>query len=314
MVVSDPSQSAPRWRTELSRWGLAPGSATLIALRCVALLILTGPFMLLVRRGLSDDVARVGELTQPSPPSLTVFAAVLGDISPMAWAAALGGCVLWWLVEPWLSATLLAVTVAKGRPRVWRHLWDEAWPRLPVLLRVSAVGITVSGLGAAGISWLFSQWHDHAQVEGANASTTLVWLPVAQAALTLSWWVAVGLFALWCRVLVMADGRARLRRVIALVPRVWVRAPIRSFLLLWALTLAVQVCGAVLIPLAAPGSPLGRSVILWIGYVLLQMLLWHGALRSSRLLYAEPSFEAVRSRPDAPWGWLAKLWGWMGRR
>jgi hypothetical protein len=132
---------------------------------------------------------------------------------------------------------------------------------------------------------------------------------------TICWLTLVGVFAWWCRVIVIADERRRVRRLWSVVPRLWLRRPVGALLAHFILALAALLGGAGVL-FAWRQSPAGAVgwTLLWLVVLAGLSLLWHWRLRAGRLLWSSPDLIDLRTVPDAPWRLPSRLFGKLRRR
>jgi hypothetical protein len=183
------------------------------------------------------------------------------------------------------------------------------------MLRVTLLAAALSGLGMWAIATAFERLALRGDTAGWTGQTLVVVLPLCQAIATLLWMALVGAWAFWCRVLLVADERRRVRSVGLLVLRVFRRAPLRGPSFFAAVTIASFLGSATVLlvwrQLPPRSLPAAIAVMgLWLLTLVAQAWLWHWLLRAARLLYSEPQFNDLRPAPDAPWGVL----GWLRER
>ncbi|HJK99234.1 MAG TPA: hypothetical protein RMF84_18560 [Polyangiaceae bacterium LLY-WYZ-14_1] len=250
----------------------------------------------------------VTDLGRPLP--LVPLAVLLGEVvaavaTPAA--AALGLSLLGhWAV---LAAVLTVLRREVGGLPVaplepLDRLPAAAGRHLGAFLRVAAaalgglvvVGLVARSVGAAAAALV---------PDTALAALTLGALRALVFALG-AWMVGAG--ALLARVLLVVDDRRRVRRVLPMVLRVWLRAPVIGLLLPTLASVLAAVPGAV----ALGGWRDSGGASAWVVAAVVAMVLRAlvglvvaGAL--VRLVAGHPGLDELRRTPDAPFGVLSRL-------
>ena len=131
---------------------------------------------------------------------------------------------------------------------------------------------------------------------------------------TLCWLTLVGVFAWWCRVIVVADQRRRVRRLWTVVPRLWWRHPIVALVLHFLLALGSLFAAAAVIFFWRQSSGGARGwAVLWLLVLAGLSFLWHWRLRAGRLLWSSADLIDLRAVPDTPWRLPSRLVGKLRR-
>jgi hypothetical protein len=95
---------------------------------------------------------------------------------------------------------------------------------------VAVLALLFLALGTGALDFVFDRLARHAKVAGWTGETAHFVLPLARAAAWVAWASLVGSFAFWGRVILAADGRQRVRRLLGIVPRLFWRRPVRALL------------------------------------------------------------------------------------
>jgi hypothetical protein len=294
---------------------LVPGSLQLILLRWALVALAAVPAMFAAIVGIAATVARqpyftdvrgplpiaqLLRLSREVPPGILATLALAAVLALVGQQVLVAGALHWLEPargpRPSSTEEPVALVVIKSGGR-W--LW--------AMLRVVLLAAALSTVGLIAIDCLFERLVDHGTGQGWTGRTLWLRLPLLEVAASLVWAAIVGAWAFWCRVLMVADGRRRVRSAGVLVLRVWWRRPLAAPLFFVVLTLAMLLGSAAVLalwrqhpPTALPGViPLA---VTWLLVLLVQAMAWHWLLRAARLLYADASLEDLRSRPDAPLG------------
>jgi hypothetical protein len=189
---------------------------------------------------------------------------------------------------------------------------DVGTPAIWAYLRIASFAAIALVAGLRLLSSIFERIGDHGELAGWTAETTIYRVLPLRVAITLLWLGVVGSLAFWSRVLVVADGRRRVRRLAWLALRAWWRYPVRGMLFHVVLSTLPILAGAALVVgwrLSGGGAV---WITAWFSVVLLQAVAWHWRLRACRLLWSGPRLRDLRSRPDDGPGCLRRWWS--GRR
>lgn len=294
---------------------LVPGSLQLILLRWALVALAAVPAMFAAVVGIAATMARQPYFTDvrgPLPiaqllrlsneiPSGILATLVLAAVLALVGQQVLVAGALDWLEpahgpRPSSAEEPVALAVIKSGGR-W--LW--------AMLRVVLFAGALSAVGLTAIDWLFERLVDHGTGQGWTGRTLWLHLPLLEAVASLVWAATVGAWAFWCRVLMVADNRRRVRSVGLLVLRVWRRRPLTAPLFFVVLTLTMLLGSAAVLALwrqHPPAALLGviPLAVTWLLVLLVQAMAWHWLLRVARLLYADVSLDDLRNRPDAPLG------------
>lgn len=193
-------------------------------------------------------------------------------------------------------------------PAVFRGGLSHLWP----LLRVALFALLAGGAGAAALRGL-SGWLHRAGVRAGWWRYTIdVAIPGAALLAGLGWLALVAAAALWTRVIVVADGRRRARRAVAVALGVCRRHPLGA---LFGPAAALFVAAALPLPVLAgwrAAEPLGGGgvalfTLLALAAFALQAWIWTRLVGAAVARYAGAELEDVRQAPDAPFGLFARL-------
>ena len=280
-----------------------PGALRLCGLRFGYLALLAAPAWWFSRSAVTDGPGRSSELAaQLGDMGL---AAMLESVRAAAPGISVGAvCVVLGLgLDLILTGGALELCGPGGPPArgMWRALRSGGarhfWPLLRVRIAASAAALVgclclaLIGLGAAAAQ------SSPAPLLGALPPTLLA----------MSVWLAlVGAGSHWCRVVVVADERRFVRRVVPIVARLWWRQPLRGPLF-HALAIALVVAGGGAILARWRGSdPVGSGellpwVLAWALVTWVHAWVWCGFQRAGRLIWAAERFADLRATPDSGW-------------
>jgi len=307
---------------------LVPGSLRLILLRWALVLLAALPAALAALAAVAAGPARTPYITEVQGPLPVFHLLRLARELPLSVAAlALLGAGVALLGQQILGAGALS-WLAPGRerltsiPSVAGAVLREGTPWLWTMLRVVLLAAVLAAAGLAGLGWIHERLALCGEPAGWSGRTIFLLLPAARGATSLLWLSLVGAWAFWCRVLLIADSRRTVRSVGVLVLRVWWRHPLRAPLFYVGVVLAMLLASALTLLWwrQAPPVDLGGALLLglsWLLLLLLKAVAWHWLLRAGRLLYAGPSLDDLRRRPDGPLGLgrlLAGAWRRVRRR
>ena len=146
------------------------------------------------------------------------------------------------------------------------------------------------------------------RLAGWTGATLVIALPVVRTALLLAWAGVTGVCAMWCRVILVADGRRRVRRLWPVVPRLWWRSLLSGLVFHWMLSIASVLSGAMVLAAWRQSTGAGGLwFVVWQAVLLLQAFLWHWRLRACRLIWAANDLDDLRATPDEPWRLFHRL-------
>jgi len=292
-----------------------PGTRRLIAARWLISILAALPGVLVAGKALGELMARrpfFSDAADPLP--LVQFSTLLGRMPGSVWAALGLGLVLAWLANLLLTAgavEILDPARSEGKVRVWRSTVDTGTRFLWQYPRVSLLALVLVVLGAALLGKGFTRIAEHGEVARWSGYTLSVVLPLIRGFVVLAWASLVGVLAWWLRVLLVADGRRLLRRLLPVVPRIWWRHSVQALLLHWLLAMgSVLLAAQVLIAWRQSAGAGWAWFALWLAVLLLQAGIWHWRLRICRLLWAQTDADDLRTRADEPW----HLWRRLYRR
>lgn len=287
------------------------GSVRLILLRLVLALLAGALGVAAGAARLGDTVSRRPVFVEASDPlPVAELSAFLGRFPAEIWAALAGGVLLGFGAHLLLTAGALDLLARRpdGRARVLRTVVGAGAAHLWAFLRLALLGLVLLALGAKGLAELFEKLGEVGERAGWTAETLIVRLGLARAGLTVAWATLVGLFVLWGRVIVVAESRRLVRRLPAVVLRLWWRRPVRAVGVhgVLAVTLLL-VQGAILAAWRQSPAPPWGWIALWLLGLLVAAFVWHWRLRASLLIWASPDLDDLRAVPDAPWGIFRRL-------
>lgn len=301
------------WRPFATGIGLRPGTGGLLLLRLLVLVVF-GAIAASVstsgiagKQGTNPDV-----LAHAAAPPPRVAFGILGEPPPAFLAVAVGAILLFFVLDQLLTAAALRrfdpreLEPPVGRP--WRIMWNEGAPVFWRFVRVTILGHVLIVIGAVAVGAGFIPIYRMGYAQGWTGLTRFIVVPFLQGALGTIWAMLIGVFTLWCRVLIVADGRWRVRRVALHVVRLLWRAPIRTGVVFLAVALVLQVAGAVLLVVFRPGIAPGPLYAPWLLLVIVSVCVWHWRLHAARALYGQALFDVVRQGSDEPFGWIQRLW------
>jgi hypothetical protein len=296
---------------------LVPGSGRLMALRWLMFVVAALPGMAAGLGGIGESIGnRPYFSAAPDPLPLIPLVRMVELVPGPVWAALLLAAVTAWVGNLLLTAGAVTLfdPARRGRPRIWRMVFDAGANNLWAYLRISLTALVLVVVGARVIAMLAEQILEHGQVAGWTMRSRFM-LHVGRGLATVCWLTLVGVFAWWCRVIVAADGRRRVRRLWAVVPRLWWRRPFAALLPHLLLALFALLAGSWVLYLWRQSSAgtIGWALS-WLTVLAGVTLLWHWRLRSGRLLWSEAGLDDLRAVPDAPWRFARRLFGRLRRR
>ena len=299
---------APGWLA-----GLRParGSVRLIVLRWLLWIFAALPGIAVARGALGESIANRPHFTEaPDPLPFLEFARLITEIPGSVWGALAIGVVIGWVGNLFLTAGAVDIVGRRGTGgvRVLRTVFDTGARHLWVYVRVALLAVLFIGLGSRLLALVFERLGEHGQVAGWTAKALAFNLGITRGLLLLLWLTIVGVFALWSRVIVVADGRRYVRRLPSLVLRLWWRHPVRSLVVHVVLALATLfVSSAVLAGWRQSSASPAGWIVLWLGVLMAQALVWHWRIRASCLIWSLSDLDDLRARPDAPWRLFSRI-------
>lgn len=302
MTALDPRPSRPIW--DALSW--RSGSVRLIGLRLIVLVLASVPAFFATRAGLASSVGRATEIAnQEGAQSFAVIATTLRALPDSFYAAAVIGLLSFFVFAQVLNAAalhLLAPSPGARETRVWATLWQEGWLHFWPFVRVAALAGLLNILGVIVLVLLHRWLSRHGEAAGWLGITRVLTQPGLEIVAGWLWFSCVGTLSFWCRVLIVADGRRRLRRTFFHVLRLLFRAPLRGGLFFVVVAVTVQVAGGVLLAAFVPRGHGVSGVLPWAVYLVVQAWVWHWLLRVGRIFYAQERFDIIRRRSDDPFG------------
>jgi len=296
-----------------------PGSRRLIAVRWLITVLAALPGMIGAGAALGDVFARRPFFADASDPlPLVEFFTLLGRIPGSAWAALALGLLLAGLANLLLTAgavEILDPARSAGKVRVWRAAVDTGGRFLWRYLRVSLLALVLVAVGAGLLGKGFTRIAEHGEVARWSGYSLSVALPLTRGLVTLAWASLVGVCAFWLRVLLVADERRLLRRLLPVVPRICWRHAWQAMLLHWLLAMGSVLVGAQI--LYAWRQSAGGAwwwFTLCLAVLLLQAGIWHWRVRLCRLLWANTDVDDLRARADEPWHLWRRIYRRLHRR
>ncbi|ANM30367.1 hypothetical protein ABI59_13485 [Acidobacteria bacterium Mor1] len=269
------------------------------------------PGVMMLRGGLTHNIGRSPWFADaPDPLPLQQFLSMSSQVPRqgvgMAMAAALFSLLIGWFLAAGL-VDLLARGRRDGEP-LSRQVGAAGSLGFLPFLRVALLGLAFHGSLAGGTAMVFERLVDHGYLAGWSGKTLsrdLFWMRIG---VTLFAMHLVGVFAFWCRVVIVADKRRYVRRVIGLVLSLSWRAPLRGFAAHLFLGLLLTLADAWLIVAWRQSAlPTDRWLAAWLLMLAVASVVWAWRLHAAVLLWTSSRFDDLRSVPDAPFGivtWL----------
>ncbi len=298
-------------------WRPVAGSLRLVTLRWLLFVVAALP-------GLAAGIGAIGEsvanrpyfAAAADPLPLVPLARLMARLPGPVWATLALAAAVAWLGNLLLTAGAVAIFGAgrSGPPRVWRTVFGAGTHALWAYLRIALVALLLAIVGARILGAIGDRLIEHA-VRDLWTLRAQLFIQLGRGVAILCWLTLVGVFAWWCRVIVVADRRRRVRRLWTVVPRLWWRHPVGALLIHFVLALAGLLAGAAVI-VAWRQSPAGTPgwTLLWLAVLAGLSLLWHWRLRAGRLLWSDPGLIDLRAVPDRPWGLSGRLAARLRRR
>jgi hypothetical protein len=210
-------------RIVLSRW----------ALYVVAML----PGLLAMKRHLEQTIGiRPWFQDIEMPLDMLGFKFVAAELSGGISLLMLGAFVVWALQLVWLAGA--AQILNASRFDVPRKIFANGWPYLGRFVRIAVFSIVAIIAFHLALKFLFGSLATRAELEDWTVQRSLFDLNIWRAVMTFTALTLVGTFAFWARVITVADGRRRLRRLPVLLLRLFVRRPVSALIFQFA-TIAV---------------------------------------------------------------------------
>lgn len=292
------------------------GSIRLMALRWLLFVAAALPALAVSLGGIRAEVAnRSYFAAAPDPLPLIPLARLLERLPASIWGALLAVAVVVWAGNQLLTAGAVTLfgTAGGGRPRVWRTVFEAGTRSLWAYLRIALTALVLAALGARLIGAIGGRLLDHGQQELWTMQARLL-VHAGRGAAILCWLTLVGVFAWWCRVIVVADERRRVRRVWTVVLRLWRRRPLGALALHFLLALGGLLAGAgALFAWRQSGAGVTGWALAWLAVLAGLSFLWHWRLRAGRLMWSSPDLIDLRAVPDVPWRLPARLLGALRR-
>ena len=287
-----------------------PGSLRLMALRLLLFVVAALPGLAVGMGGIGRSLGnRPYFADAPDPLPMIHLMRFTDGLPGGVWGALVAAAGAAWLGNLLLTAGAVTLfsRAGGGRPRVWTTVFEAGARNLWVYLRIALVALVLAALGARLLGVLAGLLADHAAHDMWTMRARLL-LQLGRGLATIGWLTLVGLFAWWCRVIVVADRRRRLRRVLTVVPRLWWRRPLGALLAHFALALGALLASAgLLLAWRQSAGPTWVWTLAWLLVLAALSFVWHWRLRAGRLLWSSPELVDLRAVPDTPWGLLGRL-------
>ncbi len=214
-----------------------------------------------------------------------------------------------------LTAGALSIFLRRAtdpdRPRVLRAIGRDGTAHLGAFLRMLLLGLLVSAIGASVVGQGMEAIGHIGDRRAWTAATTVLWLPLISGVAVAIVIAATGAWLLAARAFTVADGRRRVRRSALLALRACWRRPIAWVARFVVTTIALSVgsCGILFAwGQTAPGDgALAGWIALWALVLFVQASLWVWLVRESARLVDDAGLADLRSVPDAPFGFVARL-------
>ncbi len=298
------------------RRGLALPRAAwwLVAARFAMMALAAAVGALAIRGDLTGNIGRSPWFADaPDPLPLQQFMAVWGQIPRQGIGTAMAAALFSVLVGWFLTAgvvDLLTHGRREGEPLNRQVGAAGSFGLLP-FLRVALLGLAFHGslIGATAI--VFDRLVDHGYLAGWSGKTLGRDLPLIRLGVTVAAMHLVGVFAFWCRVVIVADRRRYVRRVIGLVLSLGWRAPLRGFAAHLVLGLSLTLAdGYLIVAWRQSALPTDRWLAAWLLMLAVASIVWAWRFHTAVLLWTSSRCDDLRGVPDAPFG----IVGWIRDR
>lgn len=299
----------------MSAWkGFVPrrGFLGLVGLRWGLIVLTSLPGAMVAARSLSAGPARSPWFTDaPTPLPVAQQYAMFSEISGASWWLWLVGASFTFFLGQIVTAGALQVLGPSDETDdvgVWRAVFHDGLRRIWPLLRIVGLALFFQLFGLALIRLGFSALGKWGNQEQWSLYSQGIVLPLAQLGCWLVWATMVGACAHWCRVVLVADDRRRVRRVVPMVLTVLLKRPLGTWVfhgLLHVTSLGLGVAVLVGWRQSASGQ-LWWAVGSLLG-LLLQAYVWVALQHSGRWVYSEARWDQLRQTPDEPFGWWGRL-------
>lgn len=290
----------------------------LFLLRWLSIAILGLPGLLGAAYAIGDSGGRSPFFTEaPRPMPLMELVYWVRQVPGLAWGALAASGLAVWLVGLFLTAGAAEILRrdAAARPSVWRAMVDAGSRALFPNLRIAAAALVAIGAMSAALRFAARRLSDHAVVASWTGQT-LLYVSAGRFATLLVWAAFIGALAFWCHVIVAADRRRLVRRMVTLVPGVVRRRPLRALLAQMGVGALSQLIGGVTLGLWAQSRHAAPLVwlALWGAALAAQSALWLWRVRACCLTWASSELDDLRAAPDEPWHAFRRLRSHLRRR
>jgi hypothetical protein len=289
----------------------------LFLLRWLSVVLLGVPGFLGAASAIGDSAGRSPFFTE-SPRPMPIFEILFWGrrIPGLAWAAVAASGLAVWLAGLFLTAGAARVLQpnAAERGSVWRAAIDAGSRAFLPYLRIAACAALAIAAMNVLLRFADRRLTDHA-VTASWTGQAMLELYAGRGVLLFAWATLVGVLAFWSHVLVAADRRRLVRRLIRLVPGVILRRPGRAlFAQMAAGTLSLAIGGVTLaLWLQTRHARPLLWLALWVITLAAQSALWLWRVHACSVCWASSELGGLRETPDEPWHVFRRLWSW-GRR
>ncbi len=268
----------------------------LIALRMGVLMLLTLPVGLIARWGINDHQgASPYWMAQTDGDggigSFNLLVGSLTDLSPVWWGVVLVSVVLFIAFKQLLDATALMLVRPVGTnresrppPTIPATFFGPAWGLFWRFIRIAVVGWVVFIAGMLLIGLLFDRLADSGVRSGATGLWQMVLLPGLHVSVQSGWFLTVAAVTFWCRLILVADDRKRVRRVILPACRQLGRSWSVALALFVLLPLLVQILGAGLLAGQIHQDASSSGLAIWVLYLGVQSYIWYWLIHTGQLI------------------------------
>ena len=271
--------TAGTWRVVLSRW----------ALYVVAML----PGLFAMKRHLEQTVGlRPWFQDVEMPLDMLGFKFVVAELSGGMSLLMLGAFIVWALQLVWLAGAVQILNASKFD--VPRKIFANGWTYLGRFVRIAVFSVIVIIAIHLALKFLFGSLATRAELEDWTVQRSLFDLNLWRALLTFTALTLVGTFAFWARVITVADGRRRLRRLPVLLLRLFARRPVSALIFQFAAIAAILFVQAVALWSWRQSGGGLAWLLLWATLLLVASWIWQLRIRAALAIWQREDLRMVR--------------------
>jgi hypothetical protein len=282
------------------------GGIALFGLRWLFTLVVGVPAFFVAVHTIGETGGREPFFTNASHPMpLIELSLWINQLPATVGAALLGSALLGWFGNTFLTAGAVRVLDqdSSEQPGVWQAVFSWG-PR--ALLPYWRVALFIVAMLAASVLILARSSDrvlDHAALAGWTAKADLVGIVLVRGLLQAACVAVLGACAFWTNVIIVADDRRYVRRLLTIVPRIATRRPINALALHVVSGSAAVLVGGVVLATWAQSQRLAPAMwmCIWAMALGVQSWIWMWRVRVCLLTWRTSAFDDLRRIPDGPW-------------